>query len=139
MNGLATHILEPSPPERMPSSHRVILRVVVVVIGLTLTLIVLTVVGLGLLVSALWPDPTVVASTSSPDGRYTLTTLEYDHGALGGEVVVRLEGTGVGARDVAVNGAWGERPHVAWEDSVTYVINGTERSVETRDVLHLDD
>lgn len=129
---------EPDVPACMPAAERSIMSGVVAAIGAVLLFALLAVLALLLLVQAFFPPGQIVARAASPDGRHEAVTVEYDHGALGGEVVVRLESRD-DARDIAIHGGWGDRPYVKWLDSDTVTVDGHELELGGNEVVHLDE
>lgn len=76
---------------------------------------------------ALAPEPpeSVFATVPSPDGALRLVGIEYDHGGLGGEVVIRVRGRVPVALDRRLAAdAWNSRPGMSWVDSRTVDISG---------------
>ena len=72
-----------------------------------------------------------MATAVSPDGALELVAREYDHGALGGEVIVTVHEAGNpdAAPQRVGRFEWGDRPQLLWIDGDTVSVNGSRYDV----------
>jgi hypothetical protein len=86
----------------------------------------------------IFPPRQEIERIPSPDGKLELVVTEYDHGALGGEVVVSVErkGFSMWSRELAT-AAWGDRPVVWWVTNETAFAGEGEMNVFTGPVQDL--
>jgi hypothetical protein len=80
-------------------------------------------------------EDTVIQTLPSPDGNRYAEVIDCDHGALGGDTVVRVYKSNTlfkGRGEIVYEGEWREYEdmEIYWKDDDTLVINYVEYAIE---------
>ena len=80
-------------------------------------------------------EDTVIQTLPSPDGNRYAEVIDCDHGALGGDTVVRVYKSNTlfkGRSEIVYRGEWREYEdmEIFWKDDDTLVINDVEYAIE---------